>query len=87
MSYHRNPRRPPAQPVARPPHPDLPPDRGIMDGLIPDVLQTISKPSIPLNEPEVKIRNEEYIGSFDWVDAQTPTIVVPGQYDQTSSPS
>jgi hypothetical protein len=49
-----------------------------MQGLLPNVAQTIAKPSVSPTDQDVKILGLTYIGSFNWVDATTPTIMVPG---------
>ena len=28
--------------------------------------------------PDVQIKDPKYLGSYDWTDAESPTIVVPG---------
>jgi hypothetical protein len=54
---------------------DAPP-RSINDGLAPDVIATFSLPSgniAPIRMGEVKT-----VGSYNWVEDKTPTILIPG---------
>ncbi|KAF4580772.1 hypothetical protein EYR38_003059 [Pleurotus pulmonarius] len=57
----------------------LPASRSIKDGLL-ERVQTIARPppSIIDNEPTVEIKNVEYIGSYNWLDRNLPTLIVPG---------
>ncbi|KAI9065981.1 hypothetical protein FKP32DRAFT_1566831 [Trametes sanguinea] len=57
--------------------PTLPPDRNIKDGLVSSSLRTLTKPS-GASEEIVKPQNLRYIGSYNWQDETTPTIIVPG---------
>jgi hypothetical protein len=60
---------------------DLPPNRNITDGLNPSLRLTIPRPDVDLVDVEigVHIRGLQYIGSYNWVDAPEPTIIVPGK--------
>lgn len=50
-----------------------------MDGLLPDPLQTIPKPQDISGEPNAEISDVQYLASYNWIEAKTPTIVVPGE--------
>ncbi|KAK7050562.1 hypothetical protein R3P38DRAFT_2865875 [Favolaschia claudopus] len=56
----------------------LPAARDIMEGLRPSALQTISIPAAPATVKDIKITNFESIGSYNWKNAASPTIIVPG---------
>lgn len=58
----------------------LPPDRDILEGLNISALSTLKKPSQASTGKEIKIKNQEYIGSYNWTSAPEgqPTIIVPG---------
>ena len=51
----------------------------MMDGLLPDVLQTIEKPRTVESEAKVAISGVEYLASYNWTALEVPTIIVPGQ--------
>ncbi|KAJ6476110.1 hypothetical protein C8R45DRAFT_873376, partial [Mycena sanguinolenta] len=54
-------------------------DRDIIEGLRPTPLQTISIPAISTAAKEpVAISGLESIGSYNWMNASSPTIMVPG---------
>jgi len=52
-----------------------------MDGLVTVPIQTIAKPTTSSIDSEIRVKNADYIGSYNWVEASTPTIMVPGQYN------
>ncbi|KAJ6538007.1 hypothetical protein B0H19DRAFT_1213651 [Mycena capillaripes] len=56
----------------------LPPDRDIMEGLRPTPLQNLVVPTIPASAKVVTITGLESIGSYNWTNAPSPTIIVPG---------
>ncbi|KAJ6474409.1 hypothetical protein C8R47DRAFT_1144045 [Mycena vitilis] len=56
----------------------LPPDRDIMEGLHPTPLQTINVPTVPPTAKVVAVTDLQSIGSYNWKNAPTPTIIVPG---------
>jgi len=56
----------------------LPGDRDIMQGLSQTSLQTIVRILPQENDPEVTVTDVEYIGSYNWTNRDTPTIIVPG---------
>ncbi|KAF5382621.1 hypothetical protein D9615_002760 [Tricholomella constricta] len=58
--------------------PTLPPDRHILEGLSTSPLQTISKLSPKSSDKELNITELQYVGSYNWVEKPTPTIIVPG---------
>ena len=47
-------------------------------GLLKDVLETISPPVLEGSEKDVVPEDVVYIGSYNWVNSPTPTIIVPG---------
>ncbi|KAJ7890304.1 hypothetical protein B0H13DRAFT_2531260 [Mycena leptocephala] len=56
----------------------LPPDRDIMEGLRPKALQTLAIPTVTSSARAVAVTDLESIGSYNWTNAPSPTIVVPG---------
>ncbi|TFK74718.1 hypothetical protein BDN72DRAFT_832775, partial [Pluteus cervinus] len=56
----------------------LPTDRGIRDGLSSEPITKIFSYKLPLSKNTIEITNAESIGSYNWLDAQFPTILVPG---------
>lgn len=59
----------------------LPPDRDLMEGLRSVAIRTLSKPQVDVHTGNaVKPENVKYIGSYNWVEESTPTIIVPGMY-------
>ncbi|KAL0954098.1 hypothetical protein HGRIS_005245 [Hohenbuehelia grisea] len=50
----------------------------LWDGLKPGLLQSIEQPQDVLDGSVVELSNITYIGSYNWVDAESPTIIVPG---------
>src|SRR6185369_6520110 len=56
----------------------LPGDRDVMEGLLQTTLQTIPKILSRPNDTEVKVNDLECIGSYNWTDSGSPTIIVPG---------
>ena len=48
-------------------------------GLLKGVLETIPPPVLEGSERDIEPEDLVYIGSYNWVDSQQPTIVVPGQ--------
>ncbi|KAM5540765.1 hypothetical protein V8D89_005409 [Ganoderma adspersum] len=57
----------------------LPPDRDLMEGLRSVAIQTISKPQVDVSTGNpIKPENVKYIGSYNWEEESTPTIIVPG---------
>ena len=61
----------------------LPPDLDIMDGLILTPLKTIPVPEEEPDEADVVVKDYTYIGSYNWIKRETPTIVVPGKISHT----
>lgn len=59
--------------------PNLPADRDILEGLLPSPVQTIEKPAACADADEIRVRDLKYIGSYNWVESQKPTIIVPGK--------
>ncbi|KAF7365701.1 hypothetical protein MVEN_00443800 [Mycena venus] len=57
----------------------LPPDRDIMEGLHLTSLQTLAIPTITSVAKDVRITDLKSIGSYNWMNASSPTIVVPGK--------
>ncbi|KDQ26224.1 hypothetical protein PLEOSDRAFT_1078415 [Pleurotus ostreatus PC15] len=57
----------------------LPIPRSIQDGLL-ERVQTIDRPapSTTTNESKVEITNIEYIGSYNWLDRKSPSLIIPG---------
>lgn len=61
----------------------LPPDLDIMDGLILTPLKTIPVPEEEPDKADVVVKDFTYIGSYNWIKRETPTIVVPGKISHT----
>ena len=59
----------------------LPPDRELMEGLSksPLLQDKISVPKPDKDQEAVYVKDCTYIGSYNWVNGDTPTILVPGQ--------
>ena len=76
---YRTPNRRTRASFSVPSTPKLPADRDILDGLLPSPIQTVTKPSASADDDEVKVNDLKYIGSYNWVEAQKPTIIVPGK--------
>jgi hypothetical protein len=58
----------------------LPSHRDIMHGLSQISLQTFSKPAASLADKQVEVTDLQYVGSYNWTDSASPTIIVPGEY-------
>ncbi|KAJ7618833.1 hypothetical protein DFH06DRAFT_1011842 [Mycena polygramma] len=56
----------------------LPSDRDIMEGLHPTALQTVGIPTVPPTSKDVAVTDLQSIGSYNWKNAPSPTIIVPG---------
>lgn len=57
---------------------NLPPERDLMLDLPSTPLQQLSK-TFSGYEKGIEIKDLECIGSYNWVEATQPTIIVPGQ--------
>ena len=59
----------------------LPPDRKLMEGLsgTPLLEEKMSVPKPDNDQEDVYIKDCTYIGSYNWMKGDTPTILVPGQ--------
>ncbi|THH16178.1 hypothetical protein EW146_g4426 [Bondarzewia mesenterica] len=57
----------------------LPADRDVKENLREDPVETLQVP-VPPKTPAIStsIANIEYIGSYNWIEASDPTIIVPG---------
>lgn len=75
MVYPRT--SPPAAIV--PPGP-LPPDRDLMEGLerTPLLQDIIPVPKPDKSQEDICVKDYTYIGSYNWMTGDTPTILVPG---------
>ena len=60
----------------------LPPDREISEGLQSTAIQNVTKPSTTRGAGSVEARDVKFIGSYNWVDAVKPTMIVPGEFSQ-----
>ena len=60
--------------------PDLLPDADVVEGLLSEPLKCFALPSVAGDtEPSpLGVKNFRYIGSYNWLDAPRPTILVPG---------
>ena len=76
---YRTPNRRARAAFSVPSTPKLPADRDILDGLLPSPIQTVAKPSASADADEIKVDDLKYIGSYNWVESQKPTIIVPGK--------
>lgn len=70
-----------------PPGP-LPPDRDLMDGLskTPLLKDKISVPKLDENQEDICVKDYLYIGSYNWLKGDTPTILVPGRIENFPLP-
>ena len=58
---------------------NFPPEADIKKGLdTSKVIETIPQPSHPSALEDLPIENVQYVASYNWVDTEQPTIVVPG---------
>lgn len=67
-----------ALPSTAAPSPPPRPDRRITDGLKASPAQVIATPDED-SDVNIQITGLKYIGSYNWVEARTPTIIVPGK--------
>ncbi len=51
--------------------------RELTRGLATSPIQTLDKPRI-VTEEEIKVDEVAYLGSYNWIEAEKPTILVPG---------
>lgn len=58
----------------------LPPDRDILEGLGSSPLQELQKPE-ESDYKDIKLKDFQYIGSYNWTNSNAPTIIVPGKSD------
>lgn len=55
-----------------------PPSRDIYEGLKKGSTEEISKPSVGSSTQGLQPKNATYLGSYTWIEATVPTIIVPG---------
>lgn len=59
---------------------DLPSDKNIKENLTAIPLETLNIPYLTGTKTvRADIQNVEYIGSYNWIEAKEPTIIVPGR--------
>jgi hypothetical protein len=59
--------------------PSFPPEDDIKKGLdTSKVIETIPAPPRPSPPEDIPIENVQYVASYNWVDSEQPTVVVPG---------
>ncbi|KAF8817087.1 hypothetical protein BYT27DRAFT_7126830 [Phlegmacium glaucopus] len=74
---------PTTSPTSLAPTGPLPPDRDLMEGLSETLLhEKISVPKPDKDQEDVYIKGCTYIGSYNWMKGDTPTILVPGSPPQ-----
>ena len=66
------------QPLARPSGTRKKNKHNPTSGLLKDVVETLSPPTLEGSERDVVPEDLVYIGSYNWVDSPNPTILVPG---------
>lgn len=54
-------------------------NRWMFHDLVEPPLETVSHPALQGTEEHIVPRGLKCIGSYNWIDAPTPTIIVPGQ--------
>jgi len=55
------------------------PGRDLHEGLFKTLIQTVSKPTASdIESVNIQISDVSYLGSYDWVDGEHPTIIAPG---------
>jgi hypothetical protein len=65
---------------ARATPPGFAPEADIKEGLdTSTIIETVPAPSRPTAPNGIPIENVKYISSYNWVDTENPTIVVPGR--------
>ncbi|TFY62060.1 hypothetical protein EVJ58_g4108 [Rhodofomes roseus] len=52
-------------------------DRAMMGPLHPEPVKTVERPSLTAKD-DIAIKHFEHIGSYSWVEARKPTVVIPG---------
>ena len=59
----------------------LPPDRELMEGLSnnPLLQDKISVPKLDKDQEDVCVKDCTYIGSYNWMKGEAPTILIPGR--------
>ncbi|KAI0329003.1 hypothetical protein GY45DRAFT_1325551 [Cubamyces sp. BRFM 1775] len=57
---------------------DLPPLRDIMQGMLVPAIQELSLHEIAISDKPISIEGFRCIGSYTWLEAREPTIIVPG---------
>lgn len=66
----------------------FPVDADIKKGLdTSKAIETIPPPSLPSGVEDIPIENVQYVSSYNWVDKEQPTIVVPGAASPPLLPS
>ena len=62
--------------------PDLLPDADVAEGLLSEPLKRFALPLVPdftaSSRSHINVKNFRYLGSYNWLDAPRPTILVPG---------
>lgn len=59
--------------------PNCPPEPDLKEGLdTTKIIDTIPRPPRPAAPKDFPIDNVKYVASYNWVDAEKPTIIVPG---------
>ena len=56
--------------------------RDLYEGLNKEPVQVVSKPTLASRAPERDIQPKEltYLGSYNWIEATVPSIIVPGEF-------
>ena len=75
-----------AQPLNNPPVTRKKRKRNPISGLQKEVLETLSPPVLEGSERDIVPEGLVYIGSYNWVDSPSPTIIVPGQLISLPTP-
>ena len=61
------------------PTPNLPPEPDFKEDLdTTKIIHTIPAPAHPAAPEKFPINNVKYVASYNWIDAEKPTIIVPG---------
>lgn len=56
-----------------------PPGRDVLEGLVQTPLKVIHRGGTP-SMPEIKMKDVQYLASYNWVEDKQPTMIVPGLY-------
>ena len=61
--------------------------RDLYEGLHKELVEVISKPTLVYRVPEPDIQPKDliYLGSYNWIEATVPSIIVPGEFESPAT--